>query len=585
MSLTIKRFSLRLERRGGTGWGSERESIMAAAQSTLPSQIANALADRLDTDEDVEITEPLRLRVRLSLSELAEACRSESGMRGLAARLVADAPPLSQLAGTERRAEAPAPPGIMTTADGEMRHQDLSATTLDTPDVVAVLVDLYRAATLHQVLGRLPEVALRHWFAVVRDRAQVSNLAAAPGDAGELRAALAAIVIHLADGTPAPVPVVTAAAAEARVVSAPALELEPRSESALSSAAHRTAKRRAQTPRVALRHTRAAAHEAVTATLDGLALPFLLLRPLSGSGYLDVAAASFGALDRSDELVRFASALAFQVLDVPARGWNYDAKTLATVAGFSGHLTPLGDALDGTAALCGPLDAMLAQLQMQGRDDRQPLLLHVDVHGALLVDCNGLLPITWQATLEELLAIVGPTRSRVIVPAASVGPTTLDVLGAAGVRFVTEAPPARHEHWRRVAGVRAWTNDRDTADRELASFAASFTLDEDVDQLVKLLVARQLRGGDSAVARSVAVAAAVALGDLADRLWRDREPTSPQLALGRFADLSARITLAPDRVDVAVPRGARFRDLERAGFLGTFAPPWLDGRPLTIGAA
>jgi hypothetical protein len=334
-----------------------------------------------------------------------------------------------------------------------------------------------------------------------------------------------------------------------------------------------------------MRHTRAAADEAGTATLEGLALPFLLLRPLSASGYLDVAAASFGALDRSDELVRFASALAVQVLDVPARGWNYDAKTLATVAGFSGHLTPLGDPLDGTGALCGPLDAMLAQVQLQGRDDRQPLLLHVDVHGALLVDRNGLLPITWQATLEELLAIIGPTRSHVLVPAASVGPTTLDVLEAAGARFVTQAPPARHEHWRRVAGVRAWTNDRDTSDRELASLAASFALDEDVDQLVGSLVARQLRDVGSMVARSLAVAAAAALGDLADRLWREREPTSPQLALSRFADLSARITLDSEHIDVAIPRGARFRDLERVNFLGTFHLPWLKGRPLRIGPA
>jgi len=585
VSLTIRRFSLRLERRGGTGWGSELEQIMAAAQSSLPSQIAEALADKLDTNEDAEISEPVRLQVRMSLAELAEACRSESGMQRLAARLVAGVTIAAQPAGTEARTTAPTTARIATPGRIGRPDANLSIAAAGATDIRAVVLDWHRSNAIDQMLARLPEAALRTWFVALREHAPRSQRGAEPVDASELRAAIAALVARLTGNGARLASVAVPTNVEASASAAAAIDSNPHKEHARDAATVTTPARRTSDSRAGGQRSPAAAHPSATTTLEGLALPFLLLRPLSGSGYLDVAAASFSAVDRTGDLVRFATALAFQVLDAPARGWNYDAKAVATAAGFSGHPTLLNGALDGTAALCGPLDATLAQSQLRARDGRQPLLLRIDAHGALLVDRTGLLPIAWQATLDDLLAIAAPIQSLVIVPAASAQPTTLDALAFAGARFVTDAPPARHEHWHRVAGVRAWTNDRDAADRELAALMQSFALDEDVGELVATLVARQLRGIGPIVARSVGLAAAVALGDLADRLWRVREPTSPPLALSRFADLSARITLAPSGIDVAIPRGARFRDLERAGFLGTFAPPWLDGRSLTIGPA
>jgi hypothetical protein len=586
VSLTIRRFSLRVERRGGTGWGSALEPIIAAARRGLPSHIAKALEDKLGTDEGVEISEPLRLHVRMSVAELAEVCRSESGMQRLAARLVADLMTVPQLAGTEARGAAPPMSPSATVASSGSRDTDRSSARTAERDVFAVSLEWQRRGALDEMLARLPEPALRSWLIALLRDSPISPSRAEPAEAGELRAAIKALIEQCAGGgATSNVPAGAKARASASV---PMSHEQPGAQGRgreIAPLAARASAARAPTPRTAWSRAGGAAHESATTTLDGLALPFLLLRPLSASGYLDVAAASFSALDRSDELIRFAAALAFQVLDAPKRGWSHDAKTVATVAGFSGCVTPPTNGLDGNEALCGPLDAMVAQLQLQGRNDRQPLLLHLDAQGALLVDRAGLLPIAWQATLDDLIALAAPIRAHVIVPAANVGPRTLDTLAAAGVRFVTDAPPARHEHWRRIAGVRAWTNDRDSTDRELASLGDSFAVDEDVAELVATLVARQLRGVGSSVARSLGVAAAVALGDLADRLWHDREPTSPQLALSRFADLSARISLAPDRVEIAIPRGARFLDLERAGFLGTFTPPWLDGRPLTIGPA
>jgi hypothetical protein len=128
-----------------------------------------------------------------------------------------------------------------------------------------------------------------------------------------------------------------------------------------------------------------------------------------------------------------------------------------------------------------------------------------------------------------------------------------------------------------------WTNDPATSDPILAACASTLTLADDIDELLDALATRHPRELAPRVARSCAIAAAIALGDIAHRLWQDREPTSPQLALARFADLSARIDVAPDAIAVRIPRGARHRDLERAGFLGTYRAPWLGDCTVTIG--
>jgi hypothetical protein len=77
------------------------------------------------------------------------------------------------------------------------------------------------------------------------------------------------------------------------------------------------------------------------------------------------------------------------------------------------------------------------------------------------------------------------------------------------------------------------------------------------------------------------LAAALALGTLAWSLWRERESVTPLLALQRFADLGARVSYRPDRVEVRLPLGRRFLDLRAAGWLDDVPDvPWFDGRPV-----
>ena len=178
-------------------------------------------------------------------------------------------------------------------------------------------------------------------------------------------------------------------------------------------------------------------------------------------------------------------------------------------------------------------------------------------------------------------------RSRSSEPAAAADSTRLAGWHERGVRFVTDAPPTRGERWRRLrAGRPLWSNDARTADDVLARAAVALEVEEDALRLVGMLAARRASVFDDsgALDRSLALAAAAALGDLAWTLWREREPTSPELALLRFRDLSAQVRFLERSVSVRLPLGPRQRDLERHGFLGECHVPWLAGCPVIMSA-
>ena len=92
-------------------------------------------------------------------------------------------------------------------------------------------------------------------------------------------------------------------------------------------------------------------------------------------------------------------------------------------------------------------------------------------------------------------------------------------------------------------------------------------------------MARHTRAAESPLARGMTLATAVALGTIAWTLWKDRESPDPLLALERFGDLSARVRIEADRVQVRLPLGRRSADLREHGLL-TDIPrvPWLGGR-------
>jgi hypothetical protein len=83
--------------------------------------------------------------------------------------------------------------------------------------------------------------------------------------------------------------------------------------------------------------------------------------------------------------------------------------------------------------------------------------------------------------------------------------------------------------------------------------------------------------------RALTLAVTTALGSIAWELWHKRETTSPQLALQRFQDLSARIRIDAKAVHVHLPLGRRFWDLLEKDLLNDVRDvPWLGGRVLTF---
>jgi hypothetical protein len=78
---------------------------------------------------------------------------------------------------------------------------------------------------------------------------------------------------------------------------------------------------------------------------------------------------------------------------------------------------------------------------------------------------------------------------------------------------------------------------------------------------------------------SITLAVCSALGEIADTLWRGREPAHPLLAMQRFADLSGTVSIEEGRVLVRPALGRRFMDLSRHGLLRDItAVPWWPGR-------
>jgi hypothetical protein len=77
------------------------------------------------------------------------------------------------------------------------------------------------------------------------------------------------------------------------------------------------------------------------------------------------------------------------------------------------------------------------------------------------------------------------------------------------------------------------------------------------------------------------IAASLALGTISWMLWRDRETTTPLLALERFGNLPARVRFTSRSVQLNLPLGRRQQDLREHGFLADLHDvPWLEGRKI-----
>ena len=327
------------------------------------------------------------------------------------------------------------------------------------------------------------------------------------------------------------------------------------------------------------------------------ALPFLLLGPLSRTGYLQTLSAVFEAAQLLPELPSFAVALARKVLAPPQRGWFRNADAVTAAAAFAGQLESPPDAQIAELARrispqVSPLDAVVANVLTEGHTRGRPLILQTaplnGEAGWLLCEEEGLFPIAWAERIERLyprLAALG--GELLLVPEEAVSTDLLDRLDDAGFRFITDASPARGRTWRALhkGSLRAWSNDHHGSAGSLQSAAERLESGASTSQALWLALTAERPGlpvgSEAGVERSLALAAALALGTIGWTLWRERETVTPLLALQRFADLDARVSYRPDRVQVHLPLGRRFMDLKQGGLLEDIADvPWFGGRPL-----
>jgi hypothetical protein len=326
------------------------------------------------------------------------------------------------------------------------------------------------------------------------------------------------------------------------------------------------------------------------------ALPFLLLGPLTRLGYMPTLTAVLEAADLLLQMHVFAAALAYKVLAPPERGWQRHPSATLAATSFAALAAPVSEPAlaafsQDVSAHLSPLDAVLTETLSTGHNPQQPLLLYrtAPTEGLLLVDVEGLFPMAWAVGLEHLWPIL--TRcpgSLLLVPQAAADLQLLGQLHGAQWRFITNAPPTRHECWRALRyppSGRWWTNDAGTPESQL--FKAAQLLADSTEEMAilwhALAVQRPIIASSphSPLDWSLTLAAAIALGTIAWTLWRDREPVAPHLTLTRFCDLDARVRFSRDTVRVRLPLGRRYLDLHAHGLLEDVPDvPWFDGRVL-----
>jgi len=638
--IVIHRCALRIVRRGGWAWGPEPQKLLQGAVKALPELLARELAALWPDDAEREIAAPIRIRVPLTMSELLAAADGSfandviqplARVDALRARIaqavrvaferdhiaqVTNFDPETQPRGEQsedeiENAQDASPGGAILrlllhwqmSGVLEMRVAAFSLTALeawhrrlinaeaDSVDRVAVsqetidkLID--GIAQRSHITPRDRDGVLRRRIAVLAEAmARLELKRCCPGLVAALDRALTLTDEDKAESVDTKN---IRAIDKSTVFRSTVTQSTPESKfSSPTLPQAQTGSTPRRSPNRADRHVASA-------------LPFLLLGPLSRLGYLKTLAATMEAAECLDDAPLFATALAYKALDPPGRGWRREPAMTEAAVAFAALEQPVAG--EDLAALArrisphlSPLDAALSGALIAGHNHHQPLLLNrtgADAEsGFLLVDAEGIFPIRWAASVSRLRQTMLQLNSSVVlVPQATAETELLSWLDVEGVRFITDAPPTRGEHWRalrRPPQDRWWTNDAMTPEAALVRMArAMAAATEDVETIWRRLAVERPSvplADDAALDRHITMAASVALGTIAWELWREREPTAPHLALERFRDLDARVRYARDTVRVSLPLGRRFYDLRDHGLLRDVTDaPWLDGRALVF---
>jgi hypothetical protein len=319
-------------------------------------------------------------------------------------------------------------------------------------------------------------------------------------------------------------------------------------------------------------------------------LPFIVTGILSRRNYFEGLRAALVCSGLFEQAGCFAAALAYKVSQPPHRGWHRSAATRRLAAAMCGlDEPPDNSAMDGflrgLSTVCAPLDASLWPGNRAMR--KQPGILVERLEAALwaVLDIASSQPLGWFSSPEDVLRVADllPGHLWWLAPGAADSglPEALARRSLRAVAYGAQPPIA---DWL-SAGDALSTNEpllrrRASELRRVfdeAREVLTVTHSEFIELRPLVLPARSPARWPAEF--SVTLAVCSALGELADILWREREPTQPLLALRRFADLAGTVKVEEGRVLVRPALGRRFMDLSEHGLLRDIRGiPWWPGR-------
>jgi hypothetical protein len=637
-AILIHRCSVRLVRRHGWSWGEDPQRLVRAIVRDLPALLAERLAALWPDEDDREVGAPVRLRIPIRIGELSRRAAAVAEAPGgevwqpsasFARRLDASLRAAFEL-GAESVRETSQTGGFVRSA-GAGATASSGAGTAAAGALQRLLLGWAMTGVLEERLAELSATQIGFWHQVLLRQARQSGMAddragpglseridawlrprgptavtEAPTDWLRRRIALAATVAAQLDlpltqpslwqainlrlpVEPPPIPAAGPSMPEAASGQLDAwMRVAPAALPQLAAAAPAKPERP--------RHP-APGQDAVWEAKIDCALPFLLLGPLARLGYIAALDAVLEGAELTHEAPIFGAALAYKVLDPPERGWRRSSASVLAAGTFAGSRDPVAEeALVDFSRRVAPhlnaLDLVLAEAVIAGHTAGEPVVLRyicpeADGAGLLLVDTPGSFPIATTNGVEPLLPLLQRLASPVvIVSREAAAPLLLSDLDRAGLTFVSDLPPTRHERWQRVqqgAARLGWTNSSAPTSQPVVGAARKIAdaCEEAADLWQQLALTRPavVRTRSHELDRSVTLAAAVASGIIAWELSRKGRPIGPQKVVLRYGDLDARVRFDPAAVVVSLPLGRRHQELGEAGLLAPVSGvPWLGGR-------